>query len=419
MKAFALGLAAASVPFAAGPGTVAAEHAEPSRHAAEWRPVDAATGQIRDAAELEALAVSFPDSGSVRLRLLNAQLGGGDGVAALATLRWLKERGYVFSDVARQQIPRLIGEEWAQAAESLLLPPAAPIERSSVAWTLPAHAGLVESVLVDEARERALATSVTGRAIWEWVPGSEWRGVAIEGADNLSGIAFDSAAGAVWVASGNIDASEDSEPLFSGLVGLRSGGDRQRIAAPADAVLSDIHVGPNGTIYASDPLNGGVYRVGPDRAEMEILVPPGALRSPQGLAVSRAGDLLYVSDYRYGIAIVDLRSGALSRLVSDVPILLDGTDALFRRDDSLIAIQNGTSPMRIARIELSRDGRRVVGHAVLEQAHSEWSEPLSGFLGAGGLYYVGNGQWDRWVKGEPALDKPSVPTQIRRLPLDP
>ena len=61
---------------------------------------------------------------------------------------------------------------------------------------------------------------------------------------------------------------------------------------------------------------------------------------------------------------------------------------------------------------------RVVGHRVLEQANPKWTEPLGGSIGKGSLYYVGNGQWDRYVKGEPVPDKPALPTQIRRLSLD-
>ena len=218
---------------------------------------------------------------------------------------------------------------------------------------------------------------------------------------------------------GNVDQSDDPEPLFSGLIVARPGKDPPRIEAPAGVVLSDLHIGPDGTVFASDPLGGGVYTVSTDRVGIETLIAPGTLRSPQGLAVSRDGALLYVSDYRYGIAVVDLASREVTRLESDVPVLLDGTDALFRRGNSLIAIQNGTSPMRISQFDLSEDGRTVVGHAVLEQAHSEWTEPLSGFLGSDALYYIGNGQWDRWVNGVPAQDKPPRATQIRRLPLDP
>ena len=99
--------------------------------------------------------------------------------------------------------------------------------------------------------------------------------------------------------------------------------------------------------------------------------------------------------------------------------MLDGVDGLWRHSNELIAVQNGTSPMRISAFTLSEDGSRVVGHRILEQAHSEWTEPLSGSIDEGALIYIGNGQWDRFVDGRLADGKQALPTEIRRLPLGP
>ena len=44
----------------------------------EWRPVDEATGQIRDMEGLEQLARDFPDGGTVRLRMLQPLLAAGE-----------------------------------------------------------------------------------------------------------------------------------------------------------------------------------------------------------------------------------------------------------------------------------------------------------------------------------------------------
>ena len=150
-----------------------------------------------------------------------------------------------------------------------------------------------------------------------------------------------------------------------------------------------------------------------------MLVAPGTLRSPQGLVVSADGQRLYASDYRYCLAVVDLASGAVSRLASDLAVALDGIDGLWRHGEELIAVQNGTSPMRIIALRLSHDGMRIVGHRTLEQAHPDWSEPLGGSIAAGAIYYVGNGQWERFDKGALKPDLAALPTQIRRLPLDP
>ena len=383
----------------------------------DWRQVDADTGKITDAEGLERLAEAFPASSSVRLRLLNAQLAAKDFAGLIATLSWLEKRGYEFSQTARTQIPRLVGDAHAEQASQLLLKPAPPVERSSVHATAPAEAGLVESVLVDSETGRMAATSVSTRSLWGAGGDGNWRPYAPEGAGNLSGIVFEPGRNTIWVASGIIDGSE--RPGFAGLYEVPPGtAPARRIPAPDGVTLSDLHRAAGGAIYASDPIGGGVYVLRSGADGLETLVPPGTFRSPQGLATSADGRLLYVSDYRYGIAVVPLDGGAPALLTTDLPLILDGVDGLWRRGDELIAMQNGTSPMRISAFRLSRDGMRVIGHRVLERAHSEWTEPLSGHLGPDALYYVGNGQWDRWIASEPAAGKPFGPTQIRRLPLE-
>lgn len=380
--------------------------------------VDADTGQIRDVAGLAQLASEFPDSGTVRLRLLNAQLEGGDGNGVLATLEWLNQRGYVFSEVARGQIPKLVGEGLAERATALLLPPAAPVERSAVVLSVPEFAGLTESVVREPRDDRTVISSVSERAIFAKRPGGGWDAYRPEGVANISGMALDPRDSTIWLGVGNIDGGEGRNDAFSGLLALPYSASQEiRIAAPAGVSLSDITVAEDGAVYASDPVGGGVYARFAGEDTLSTLIAPGTFRSPQGLAASADGRRLYVSDYRYGIAIVDLETRAVSRLVSDIPAILDGVDGLWRYGNELVAMQNGTSPMRIVAFRLSEDGLRVIGQRVLERAHADWTEPLSGSLDGDNLLYIGNGQWDRYVAGQQAQDKPPLPTEIRILRL--
>ena len=389
-----------------------------AEEAQAWRPVDAQTGQIRDVEGLEELAEAFPDSSSVRLRLLNAQLGAEDFDALLATLAWLKARGYVFSETAQGQIPELVGETYAARARALLIPTAEAIEASEVAATVPAEAGLVEGLFAPDSDNVLLATSITGNSLHLFEPESGWSDARIPGANDLSGIVSEPDNSMGWIASANLDGSEDEADLFTGLIGLTGDIDNPiLVPAPEGAAVSDLTISGDATVYASDPLNGGVYRKPVGATELEILIAPGTFRSPQGLALSPDNKRLYVSDYRYGLAIIDLASGEVRRLSSDVPAILDGIDGLFRHGNELIAIQNGTSPMRISAFTLSEDGDRITAARVLEQAHPGWTEPLGGSIARGALFYVATGQWDRFVNGEPAADKPAISTEIRRLPL--
>ncbi|MFN2100576.1 hypothetical protein [Altererythrobacter sp. MF3-039] len=397
--------------------SIAQPEPEAASAVATWRSVDAETGQIRDIEGLEQLARDFPNSGNVRLRLLQPYLAAGEAEKVLETLEWLYDRGYVFGEVPQRQIPKLLeGVDPGRIAERLIAE-AEVIERSKVFAETPSEVGLGESVIRDPKDDRLIVTSVSENAIFGRRAGQDWDGYSPQGAANISGIVLDQQRHIVWLASGHIDGSESADG-FTGLIGLDHRNSSEiRIPAPEGVNISDLTIAPDGTVFGSDPLGGGIYAARHDSAEMVTIISPGTMRSPQGLALSSDGLRLYVSDYRYGIAAIERDSGRVLRLASDIPIILDGIDGLWRFGDELVAVQNGTSPMRIAAFRLSADGMRVVGHRVLEQAHTQWTEPLSGSVDGDSLLYIGNGQWDRFVQGEPAQDKAALPTQIRRLPL--
>ena len=100
-----------------------------------------------------------------------------------------------------------------------------------------------------------------------------------------------------------------------------------------------------------------------------------------------------------------------------ISAIIAGVDGLWLHEGELIAVQNGTSPMRISAFRLSDDGTRIIGYRVLEQAHPDWTEPLGGSIADGALYYVATGQWDRYDKGALRDGMAPIPTVIRRLPL--
>jgi len=383
-----------------------------------WREVDKSADQIPDIARLEQLARDFPDSGTVRLRLLQPLLDAGEIEKVMELLEWLYDRGYVFSEVAQQQIPKLLeGVDSGRIAERLRAQ-AEIVEASGIIARLPAEARLSESVIRSPVSGRLIVSTIIDRAVWYEKPdGTFGRGLSHIAA-NLSGMAVNASTDEVWVASSYLDGATNAREGVVGLLRVKPGSAERKIVLAEEGVNpSDLTIGPDQTLYASDPIGGGIYYATRNDVRLQTLIEPGTFRSPQGLVTSEDGAKLYISDYRYGIAIVDLETRTVARLASDVPIILDGIDGLWRHGNELIAVQNGTSPMRISAFELSGDGMWVVGHRILEQAHSEWTEPLSGSIDGDALLYIGNGQWDRYVEGKLAQDKVALPTQIRRLPL--
>jgi hypothetical protein len=77
-------------------------------------------------------------------------------------------------------------------------------------------------------------------------------------------------------------------------------------------------------------------------------------------------------------------------------VLALGIDGLYSVDGTLIGIQNGITPHRVARFALSGDGRRVVSVRVLERARPDYAEPTLGVVVGKDLFYVANSQWERF-----------------------
>ena len=75
------------------------------------------------------------------------------------------------------------------------------------------------------------------------------------------------------------------------------------------AVLGDMCVTDQGTVYVTDSIGGGVYRLHGDLQTAKLEKIADGLFSPQTPVLSRDGKRLFVADYTMGIAVIDLPSG--------------------------------------------------------------------------------------------------------------
>lgn len=382
-----------------------------------WQDAGGEAGRAAGITDLQALLAMFPDSASVRRRLLNAYLEAERPADALAEAVELARRGYVFSSGAQEMLLGLAPTEEQRGVLSLQTANAEPIEASEVFASVPAEVHLVESVWSDSRSGSLFVSSVVSRGLRVRRGEGEWEAIAPAGAGSLSGLAADAASGLLWVGSGVFDQTPEPASAFRGLIAVdpATGREARRLAAPAGASPSDLAVAGNGTVYASDPVTGAVYVGRPGAEALEVLVPKGTFRSPQGLVPWDVG--LLVSDYAYGLAFVD-KGGKVWRVAAEGPMLLDGIDGMWRRGDRIVAVQNGARPMRIVELAMAPDGKRVSDLRVLERAHSGWTEPVGGNLSGEELIYVATGQWDRFGDGgAPTGDRPPEPTAIRVLRL--
>lgn len=388
------------------------------RGPADW---PAAVRDFATPAEAVRVAALFPNSAGMVRRRLAAALEAKDAAAATAALRRLAAMGAVLSAASQSQVERLIGAEAMAPIAAMFDLNAKPVAASRVHAVIPAEHDLVEGVAWDSAKGRLYATTVVDRALLS--VGEGGTSVAASGGlGSLFGAAYDPVRRRLWVASASVPETPKGEPAWVGLISVDPDRPERPVRIPAPAGVTatpgDVAVAADGNVYASDGLNGAVYRCRPGCSALKTLLAPGTLFSAQGMAVSRDQKRLYIADRRYGIAALDRSSGRLFQVVGGEAMMLDGIDGLALHDGDLIGLQTAYHPQRIVRLRLSADGFRVRRLDVLERNHPDWKEITLGAVAGDRLLYVANAYWSRFGEGGALVaGAPALPTPIRVIDL--
>lgn len=375
-----------------------------------------AVAEFPSQAQVESVARQFPNSANMQRRRIVAALDAHDAPTALDAARRLAAMGATLGPASRARVAALVGEEAIAALAPAFEANVAPVGESAPYAEIGTDHHLIEGLIWAAGPHRLYATSVVDRRLLEIR--ADGAHVLLEG--GLGGL-FGGAShgGRLWIASAMIEQSAPG-PGFVGLlvVDPNDPGTALRIAAPVGATPGDVAVAADGIAYLSDGQNGAVYRCASGCASLETWLPAGTFHSAQGMAVSADGRLLYVADYRYGLAAVERASGRVFRMNAPPDLMLDGIDGLVRDHDTLVAIQNGAPPLRIVALSLSADGLGVTGLRIVERANPAWGEPSLGVLIGDRLVYVSNPQWERYgPQGAVTGEGPIRPTQLREVAL--
>ena len=158
--------------------------------------------------------------------------------------------------------------------------------------------------------------------------------------------------------------------------------------------MGDMTVAYNGDAFVSDGISGDVFVISHSGNKLVPLVPAGMFVSPQTPVLSADEKLLYVADYVGGIAVMRLSDRHIDWLTSNRPAALEGIDGMYRFQDKLIAIQNGTMPERIVAFRLASP-TRIDQFEVLEANWPELGDPTHGIVIGDHFYFIANSGWDR------------------------
>ena len=130
---------------------------------------------------------------------------------------------------------------------------------------------------------------------------------------------------------GVVEQTPSPETAFRGLIAVDLDTLRpvRRLAVPAER-LARRHRRRAATAPSMPaiPIRGAIYRGRRRRCRARDPRPARPPAQPAGPGRRADGRRLYVSDYGYGLAVVDLADGTVTRLESDADTMLDGIDGL-------------------------------------------------------------------------------------------
>lgn len=373
--------------------------------------------------------VRFPQSSGAWRRAANGALESGNASELTSALKKLAEMGATLRAETYEKLKSSIGEvaDRDDLDRRFAANRSAKSDSASFA-SIPADYRLVEGVAWDAATGRLfIGTVVDGRLAF--LQHGKWHDVALAGPrSSIFGMALDKRHSRIWLAMATVEQSAVDAPEFTGIVAvdLKALKIVARAATPPSAVgamPNDLTVASDGTVYVSDAKTGSILQCKPGCSRLSVLTSPGTISSAQGIVALPDGRRLIVADYRNGLWLVDRTTGKASILGSTFPAMLDGVDGLLLdpKQKQLIAVQNGTSPRRIVRLQMTGTWDRVAKVAVIEQNSSEWGEPtlLSRYDGRE-FIYIADGQWERYGAKGSLTDKGALrETPVRRAFLVP
>ena len=184
--------------------------------------------------------------------------------------------------------------------------------------------------------------------------------------------------------------------------------------APTDGkahVFGDLALGASGEVFVTDSLTGEVFVAKNNR--MEVLLPSGYLRSPQGIAVSPDGAGLWVADYTSGLYWVEVSTKEVHQIETPDNVSRCGMDGLIWFGDSLLIVQNGARPARVLRLWLAKNNG-VTKAESLERGHQEMIEPTLGVMAGQRFCYIASSQCTNFEG--PTLAKETTDARVWCLP---
>ena len=387
-------------------------------------------GRYAEAAELYGrVAELLPRSTSARIQRARALARSGKASEALAELEVAVGFGVRFN-ADDEAWSSLKNDERFMRLVSRMRGRTAPVIRSTVAYRLDKKL-MPENIawdpksgafFVGSMYQAKIVRIAPDGAVADFVPSRR------DGLLSLVGMKVDAGRRELWAATGHFGERpplETPDPASAGKGALfRFNADTGKLiraywgpGTVEDAVqFNDLVITPGGDVYTTAGPKG-IWVVRKDAETIEpFLAPPGAFFN--GITMTADGRTLFAASHFHGVMKIDVATKSASLVALPPGVALGGIDGLYLYENSLIAIQNGTDPIRVIRAWLDPEMTRVTRFVVLEQEHPETDIPLTGTIVGDSLYYVGRSQLRAFDGAVIWPDEKLKDSTILKLPLE-
>jgi hypothetical protein len=171
------------------------------------------------------------------------------------------------------------------------------------------------------------------------------------------------------------------------------------------SVLGALALDKSGKAFISDSQGNTIYTTDDVSKKLVPWFTAPEFQSIQGITFSDDEQYLFIADYIRGIYRLDMNTKKISLLLNTRNVSLKAIDGLVWYQNSLIAIQNGTTPMRVTRYFLSEDLSSIIDAKIIDRGHPSFNEPTNGCIVNNIFYYIANSQWTGY--DEHHLPKPT------------
>ncbi len=297
-----------------------------------------------------------------------------------------------------------------------------PIVRSSIAHRVAERDLHPEGIAYDPTSRALFLGSFKGKIVRVDRDGSvrDFAQVASPGAARVVvGIRVDTVHHTLWAAVD--DPRAFSDPTVAGgalhrydvATGRLSG----RFTMSAPGAFNDLVVTTAGDAYATNTVDGSVWRTVTGSEQMRPFLPAGSAPGANGIALDAAGSTLFVAASQ-AIVRVDLATGRSARLGNRSSHPLGSFDGLYWWEGGLVGVQNGVHPGRIVRLDLDASATTVLRADILERYHPQANGITTAALDGDALFYIVNTQSRAFrPDGTPIDTRALSDVLIARLPL--